>query len=261
MTKVLFILSAVVMLVATFFAYQNGRQFTNARKATTTAHQGLTKELAAVKVIFEDAQKAKGAVATVQQDVDAENEKLKAQKLRIVQADNETKRTQSELDTQNAKMVSLKDDLTKFPPDMKPETLAEDMNKMKQTIAELNVQAEQKKKDVDAETTKVTDAQKSLDEIAKKIEDRKKSFERNSLSAQIVAVNPDWGFVVVNAGESRGVTEATQLLVVRGTQTVAKLSIISVQGNRTVANIIPESVVGGQSIAPGDRVILEKLYQ
>ncbi len=74
-------------------------------------------------------------------------------------------------------------------------------------------------------------------------------------------MNNDWGFVIVNAGQSRGITEATKLLVTRGSQTVGKLSIVSIQGNRTVANILPDTLAEGMTIAPGDRVILENLYQ
>jgi Flp pilus assembly protein CpaB len=66
---------------------------------------------------------------------------------------------------------------------------------------------------------------------------------------------------VVDAGQSRGISEATKLLVIRGSQTVGKLSIVAIQGERTVANIIPDTLAAGMSIAPGDRVILEKLYQ
>ena len=97
--------------------------------------------------------------------------------------------------------------------------------------------------------------------MVKKIEDRKKSFDRNSLVARVVAVNDAWGFVVIDAGQSSGINEATKLLVTRGNQTVGKLSIVSVQGNRTVANILPETVASGLNVSPGDRVILENLYQ
>jgi soluble cytochrome b562 len=144
---------------------------------------------------------------------------------------------------------------------MKPETMVEQINGMKKSTAEYQAQAEAKKKEVEAEQAKMVDSRRVLDEIVKKIEDRKKSFDRNSLNARVVAVNSDWGFVVVNAGKTLGITEAAKLLVIRGTQTVGKLSIVSVEGERTVANIIPESISKGINIAPGDQVILENLYQ
>lgn len=261
MTKVLFILSAVVILVATFFAYQNGRAFAQARQDVTVTNVKVQSELNIAMTAVGNVTKVVDDISAAQLELDAEKEKVKGQKLKIAQADNDTKRAQEDLDARNKKLAELKEKLNKLPQGVKPETLVEDINNIKKAIAELQAQAEAKKKEVAAEETKAADARKGLDEIVRKIEDRKKSFDRNSLSAQIVAVNSDWGFVVVNAGQSKGITEATKLLVTRGSQTVGKLSIVSIQGDRTIANILPDTLAEGMSIAPGDRVILENLYQ
>lgn len=261
MTKVLFILSAVVMLVATFFAYQNGRAFAEVRHNAISTNVKLQGELTAAKAIVDKVTRTANDVEGVKQEIDVEAEKVKAQKLKIAQADNDTKRAQEDLDDRNKKLEELKLKLAKLPKGVKPETLVEDINNIKKTIAELQAKAEEKKKEVASEEAKADEARKGLDDIIRKIEDRKKSFERNGLMAQVVAVNRDWGFVVVDAGQSKGITEATKLLVTRGTQTVGKLSIVSVQGERTIANILPDTLAEGMSIAPGDRVILENLYQ
>jgi hypothetical protein len=94
-----------------------------------------------------------------------------------------------------------------------------------------------------------------------KIESRKKLFDRNSMTATIVAVNNDWGFVVIDGGEDKGITADTKLLVTRGQETIGRLSIVGVDGNKTVANIDQKSIRPGVAVAPGDRVILETLYQ
>lgn len=261
MTKVLFMLSAVVILVATFFAYQNGRVFADVRQQVTAINVKVEGERLAANTIVEQVNKITGEVATVQQELDVESEKVKAQKLKIAQVDNDSKRVQDELDVKNKKLAELKVKLDKLPQGVKPETLVEDINNMKKAIAELQAQAEVKKKEVGTEESKVAEARKALDDIVRKIEERKKSFDRNSLTARVVAVNSDWGFVVVDAGQSRGITEATKLLVTRGTATIGKLSIVSIQGERTVANILQDTLAEGVNIAPGDRVILENLYQ
>jgi hypothetical protein len=168
---------------------------------------------------------------------------------------------QDKLDENNKKLADLRIRLEKLPKDMKPETMVEQINGMKKATAEYQAEVEMKRKEVEAEETKMVDARRALDEVVRKIEDRKKSFDRNSLNARIVAVNADWGFVVVNAGKSVGITDATKLLVTRGGQTVGKLNIVSIQGERTVANIVPETLTAGMSVSPGDQVILETLYQ
>ena len=261
MTKVLFILSAVLIIVSTFFAHQNGREFAKVRTDVAALNVQVQSALKDANAVVADVDKVGGEINKVKQELEIESEKVKSQKLKIAQADNDTKLVTDKLDAANKKGNDLRTRLEKLPKDMKPETMVEQINGMKKSTAEYQAQAESKKKEVEAEQAKIVDSRRVLDEIVKKIEDRKKSFDRNSLNARIVAVNSDWGFVVVNAGKTFGITEAAKLLVIRGTQTVGKLSIVSVEGERTVANIIPESISKGINIAPGDQVILENLYQ
>ncbi len=261
MTKVLFILSAVLIIVSTFFAHQNGREFAKVRTDVAALNVQVQSALKDANAVVADVDKVGGEINKVKQELEIESEKVKSQKLKIAQADNDTKLVTDKLDAANKKGNDLRTRLEKLPKDMKPETMVEQINGMKKSTAEYQAQAEAKKKEVEAEQAKIVDSRRVLDEIVKKIEDRKKSFDRNSLNARIVAVNSDWGFVVVNAGKTFGITEAAKLLVIRGTQTVGKLSIVSVEGERTVANIIPESISKGINIAPGDQVILENLYQ
>lgn len=261
MTKVLFILSIVVMAVATVFAYQNNRAFVSARNTKAATDRTTKSELEVLKQTTAEIGKLVAEITSAQGQLDTESERLKAHQLKISQLDSEAKRTQEEFDAKSKKLEELKAQLAKLPADVKPETLAEDLNKMKQAIAELQAQAEAKKKEVEAEQQKVTAAEKEKNEIVRKIEDRKKAFERNALTARVVAVNNDWGFVVIDAGQKEGITPDTKLLVTRGTQTIGKLSILSVEGSRTVANVLTDSLVAGMTPAPGDRVILENLFQ
>ncbi len=261
MTKVLFILSAVVILVATLFAYQNGRAFTDMRNKVQTVNNKLKGEMTAMTALKKQLDEKAEVVTTVQKDLEDQSAQLKSHKLKIAQADNDAKTAQDDLAKRNASLEELKLKLAKLPQGVKAETLVEDQNKIKAAIDALKVEAEQKKKEVETEESKVAEVRKGLDDLARKVEDRKKGFDRNSLSARVIAVNRDWGFVVIDAGQTRGVTQSSKLLVTRGAQTVGKLSIVTVQDGRTIANIIPETLAQGLEITPGDRVILENLYQ
>jgi hypothetical protein len=201
-----------------------------------------------------------GEVTQMQVQVDTEAEKLKAQQFQLARLDSEAKQVQTDLDAQEKKLAEARMQLAKLPQGVNVETMKEDVNGIKKKIGDLQAEAELKKKDVVAAEEKVTAARGALQDIVRKIEERKKSFDRNSLAARVIAVNNDWGFVVIDAGQTQGITEATKVLVTRGSQTVGKLNIISVQGNRTVANILPDTLAEGMSIQPGDQVILENLY-
>lgn len=261
MTKVLFILSFVVMLVASFFAYQNNRAFADVRLSKASTHRLIKSELGGVNQLVADIAKVNADIKGVQAESDSEAERLKAHTVKISQIDSDSKRTLEDSEAKTKKLEELKAQLAKLPADVKPETLAEDLNKMKQSIGELAAQAETKKKEVEAEQAKIVAADKEKEEIVRKIEERKKAFDRNGLTARVIAVNNDWGFVVIDAGKGIGITEDTKLLLTRGTKTIGKLSILSVEGNRTVANILNDSLVAGMSPLPGDRVILENLVQ
>lgn len=261
MTKVLFILSALVMVVATVFAYQNGRKLADVRASAASLHNQIKTEIQNVNSVVVEINKVKGDVAGVQTNLDTENEKLKNHRLKVAQLDTESKNIEADYKDKNTKMNDLNAKLAKLPAGFNPQTIAEDLNKIRQEIVELETAAQTKKSEVEAEEAKIAAAQKQMDEIVGRVEARKKAFERNGLEATIVAVNADWGFVVVNAGEKEGISPDTKLLITRGTQTVGKLSILSVNGNRTICNVVADSIVEGMSPAPGDKVILENLVQ
>ncbi len=261
MTKVLFILSAVVMVVASVFAYQNGRTFTEVRNSKASLHRQIKTELDSISKVVDQVRDLKTAVDAVNQEVETQNEKLKTVKLNITQTEAEAKRVDDELKEKSAKMDQLLLDLKKLPPGFNPQTIAEDLNKLKADIASLHNDVEAKKTQITDAEKKTGDAEKQLEEVNSKIETRKKSFQRNSMSFTIVAVNTDWGFVVINGGDKEGITPETKLLVTRGNRTVGKLSILAVQNGKTIANVLTETLTPGLSPAPGDKVILENLFQ
>lgn len=261
MTKVLFILSAVVILVASFFAYQNGREFAGVRANIASINSELQTEVAADKKAVAEVGQLVADIGRVQGELDVEAEKLKAQKNKLAQAESESTRTQEELDVKVKQQQELAEKLAMLPKDMKVETLAEDIAKLKKDKIEFEAQAEAKAKEVAAEEEKVAGVQKRLDDVVHKIEERRKNFDRNSLTSRILAVNHDWGFVIIDAGKTAGLTQDTKMIVTRGLQTVGKISVMNVDGARTMASIVPDAVSNGQTIMPGDVVILENLVR
>jgi hypothetical protein len=86
--------------------------------------------------------------------------------------------------------------------------------------------------------------------------DRNRAIQANSTEATIVAVNQDWGFVIINAGENAGFRGDNQLMVKRGETFVARLNITSISKGQMVADIVTKSVPKGMVVMPGDRVML-----
>ena len=72
--------------------------------------------------------------------------------------------------------------------------------------------------------------------------------------SRITAVNPDWGFVTIGAGNGASVVRQAKLDVVRGNSVVGKVVVTHVSPNSAAAEIVPGSVALGDSILPGDQV-------
>jgi chemotaxis protein histidine kinase CheA len=72
--------------------------------------------------------------------------------------------------------------------------------------------------------------------------------------SRITAVNPDWGFVTIGAGNAASVVRQAKLDVVRGSSVVGKIIVTSISPNSSSAEIVPGSVAPGDSILPGDQV-------
>jgi methyl-accepting chemotaxis protein len=265
MTKVLFLLSAVVMVVAAFFSYQNHETFVKVRLERQATNEDIVKDVEEVRktrkevVLIEDNMKKAG------DEVAQETERLNQAKIKLKNVTGEADRSTQDITEKQTRLKDLQDKLAevfkKLPPGTTVETLAETVNQYKTTIANNTKVAEDAAVATKAKQEEVKKFRAELESTVKRLDDRKGKFELNSLNARVVAVNSDWGFVVIDAGENKKITPETKLLVTRGNQTVGKLSIIAVESTKTVANIDAKSLRSGLSIAPGDRVILETLMQ
>lgn len=261
MTKVLFLLSAVVMVVAGFFSYQNRETFINTRLERHKTDTEVDKEKKRYEGVANDVVAVKGKINTVNTELTTEQERLAQAKIKLRNAEADADRYQKDLESNQGKIADYKKQVDSLPPGVNMETINEDINKLKQGIADSEGEATKIQEQVVVKEGEVKKVQGTLDDIRQRIEARKKLFDRNSLTATIVAVNNDWGFVIIDGGQNKGITVDTKLIVTRGEQTIGRLNIVNVEGNKTVANIVQQSLRTGLAVAPGDRVILESLYQ
>lgn len=184
-----------------------------------------------------------------------------------------TKVALSEIKTKEANLEATKKETAEIAGRM--QSMAEDIKRLigssGGTPEELASKTEALKTENDAKV-------KELDQIAKEAEVAKKAAAESqslvsrlkqqqatralainlaSRSGTISAVNPEFGFVIVNLGSNQGVSNESRLLVKRGSQLVGKLKIVQIEGNTTVADIDIKSITAGFSIQPGDEVIFE----
>ena len=140
---------------------------------------------------------------------------------------------------------------------------AEDLQ-MNLTMLKDTLTASQNKK-TELNTQLGSAAQAKQTQVAKVKEEENFQVQRaqrlalNSLIATVIAVNKDWGFVMINAGRSHGVTPEASLLVKRGNTRIARLRIVNLEDMVVIADIVDDSIVKGMEVQPGDKVIFENV--
>ncbi len=103
----------------------------------------------------------------------------------------------------------------------------------------------------------VKSAQAQTASLSKQIADRASGASMNGLRGQVLAVDHNWNFVVLNLGNRNGVNNSAEMVVQRGGSMVGRLRITSVEPSQSVADIVPNSVPAGVDVRPGDTVVFQ----
>ena len=222
-----------------------------------------------------------GSLKTAQKD-------LSENKSRLAKAESDLKKTEDDLmsskaiveerDKEIAKQKGESEELQRTVAAAK----AEGEEKVKATIAEYSVKLEEAKKNpapeaglpivadekIKAEFAELQqvnktmeaqkkDAEEKLLPIQRQLEEYRQGYVRNGLSGKVLAYNPGWNFVVLSIGDRQGLKPASQLIVTRGSQPIAKVKVTTVEPSSAIADIIPGSVAKGDFVQPGDVVVYE----
>ncbi len=261
MTKVLFLLSAVVMVVAGIFSYQNRDAFVKTRLELQDNARKIETEFTKLDGVGGEIADLKSKVSVVQQDLQKDQERLNQGEIKKRNLQADVDRYTKEADDNQKILADYKLKIKDIPPGVTMETINEDINKLKTAIADNEAKAVTIKEQLAGKETELKRWQDQLSDMVTRIEDRKKAFDRNSFTGTITAVNNDWGFVVVGAGKDRGLSPDTVLVVSRGSDVIGKIKVVSVEGSRALCNVAKDTMMSGRSISPGDRVVLESLHQ
>ena len=116
---------------------------------------------------------------------------------------------------------------------------------------------EQISKEADVAKKAASESESLITRLKQQQATRAKAITLASSTGTIGAVNPDFGFAVVNMGQNQGVTSESRLLVKRGNQFIGKLKIVQIFGSTTIADIDTKSITPGFAIQPGDEVVFE----
>lgn len=250
--KLLSVLSAVCLAAACYFANLNKQRAENEK----TRLQAATANLKAAqdrKVEADEAQKAKEEqYASIQKERDTAKEEVvklaadaqeKEAALAVVKGNLEQVTTQV---NQVQKQIDDAGDIEKLVAQV--EKLKKDQESASGAVANQNQRLAMVKESI----TNVTSQINKLKETEAQ---GRRGIVAPDFTARVAQFFPEWGFAILNKGNSQGVFANADLEVKRGKDVIAKLKVRSVEQHNAIADVIPGSLAEGGIVYAGDSVV------
>ncbi len=264
MANIFAILTAVVLAIAAFLAFQNkgrnpaeeGRGYsgwTLQRENEERKLKSTTNQLATLRGTLDDTESELAGVNTdnegLQVAVDAQlktNEQLAAE----VKSMEDDAKAKAEEVAEKEKSIEEFGDVDQVLAELTQ--LQRDLGQIELDIA----QREAQQADLESQRAGVD---RSLADVRKRINWRVSGKSDPTLSTGVRSVYPTVGFVILSGGDNLGIVKNSILEVLRDGDVVAKLQVTTVESRSSAADIIPSSVAQGDSVRVGDRVRAEQI--
>lgn len=231
----------------------------NEFEKTIAAREALEEENTARVIVRGEKEEERDAA---EKEVAKMNEQ-RGMKLALVNSENDKNQTLTaqaeELNTQylakQAQHQKILDELDAY--DFKdPQEIIDRNDQAKEKNTQLLASLEEMNVLVDAAAKKTAGQEAQLSTLQDRQQEYRKKLANNSREYRVVAVDPEWGFVVVNAGEDSTITPQSVLLVSRDNKSIAKLKVSSLEKRQTVADLVEGTLADGNRVEVGDKVIL-----
>lgn len=262
MKKFLMLLAALAMGASIFFGLLN-KKFLEETKSELDSVNGrisqVTGELGETEDKLVTAEEEEGQAKDARDQISAQVEGVR-QNLKI--AANSLDKLEDEFTKAEVEKKEVAIAVKKAFPDGQVKT-ADELRMVLTMLKEQLTDKQNAKAEYEAQLAAAAQEKKSMTAKVKEEEGyqlkRAQRLQLNGMVATVIAVNNEWGFVMVNAGKQHGVDADASLLVRRGNSRIARLRIAGIQDRMTVANVVEDSIASGLSVQPGDQVIFESI--
>jgi len=257
--KILLSLASAATIVSILFCWKNRSGLTEARQQKDQINAQIEKKIAEITALKDEVVSVQDLRAKAEAQRDERSAELESVQRKLKAAQTEEARVQAIYDKSKSEYDRLAGELDKLPAGVSPETLGQDIDGLEATLTERSTELESLNRSMEIAETSLEKNQKALDSQQERQRQRLKGYDINSLEARVTAVDPVWGFVVVDAGSQQGLTPESALLVIdESSRPVGGLDIIQLESGSAVANYQTMGVGKQRGVEPGDRVILRR---
>jgi predicted nucleic acid-binding Zn-ribbon protein len=250
MWKTLSIVAAILTAGAAFFSYKNVNQFKNERVLLAIARENQAKaekHLAEVKQALATDTEGRKKTESERDQIVADTEALKP---KIDAAIKEIADKQADLDTVTARWTEVKkqvDDAGGI------ETLKTQLTSLSQQKDALDSEVASLKAQTTALTGRFDALNQQIADLRRRETWQARGIIQDGFRATIVQVDRDFGFITLNAGNSRGVVSGATLDIRRGSETVGQAKVTNVEQSYAVADLVG---VSAANVQVGDAVVV-----
>jgi len=255
MSKVFGTIAAIFLAASAFVALKNQDAYKKEIEALDGEQREQTStenELAKRQKALTDAEEAKDTyladAAKVQTELDAAIAQLDAAKKDVDTLKENHKNNEAE--------IANADEATKDLPD--PDELVPKIKRMRNELAQATSGIATEEARVANSIRKDRSAQGRIATLRKTIDAYSTGNSLESLKTSIKSIYRNWGFVILAAGDRKGVVSGSTLDVIRGGEVIGKLKVTAVESGRASADIILDSVAVGTTLQAGDAVMAER---
>tara|TARA_R110002096_G_scaffold67332_8_gene163352 strand:+ start:7569 stop:8348 length:780 start_codon:yes stop_codon:yes gene_type:complete len=256
MIKFLMAISMAALIASAVVAGLNNKKLTGERELyaqLTVKLNQLTSDLDEVQQNLETAEQEL-MVAKTSNDQASANLSLAQESLR--RANTEVERLVAQFDSKKAELEEFAM-LEKKLMGRRPETVRAEFEGKKMRRDQQRQELDQVRGEIVSTNNKVEKNESRIGDLVQEEKERREKVALNGMEADVIAVNREYGFVIVNVGSDLGVSSDASLLVQRGVDRIGRLRIVSVEPKVTVADIIPGTISPGAQIMVRDKVIFE----
>ncbi len=86
-------------------------------------------------------------------------------------------------------------------------------------------------------------------------QDRQARISPPELSCSVLTSDPQWDYVILDAGVDKGIVIGSRLTVMRGEEKVCELNVTLVESNRSSCDVVYSTLKAGDRVRTGDKVI------
>ncbi|MEM6911830.1 MAG: hypothetical protein AAF555_09640 [Verrucomicrobiota bacterium] len=232
--KILTILATIFVVAAAILSYLN-KGFLDEETSALASQQNLLKEKQAdlqevkeqIVAVKEEVEELTVEVATTTEDLAKAT--AEAEALKSTQAALEGEKTEAE--TNLGKLEKDIEDIGSIGEvDQEMQAVSSEIELLKSEIADA-------KRNLEFTQRRQASVSQTLDETRATISMKKRGFVDGGLSTTVRSVDPEWGYLILNAGDRRGVVPKAEFEIRRGTSLIARAVVTSIEPNISAATV------------------------